>query len=297
MMTGSQHIQQGILNMNQWQIGKVKITRVIEMEVKGGSRFILPQATREAVQPIEWLQPHFADEEGNLIMSIHALIVETPDRTIMVDTCIGNDKKRSIPNWSNLQLPFLDDLKKAGYGQDDIDTVLCTHLHVDHVGWNTMLVDGVWQPTFPKARYLMGEKEFNYWIDQEGTEYGDVIGDSVKPVFDAGLVDLVDLDHRVCDEVYLEPTLGHTPGHISVHIESEGSHALITGDCIHHPCQIAKIDWSSSADFDAEQAINTRKKLLADYSDKEVLVIGTHFATPTAGHFKTKGDEYWFDVS
>ena len=283
--------------MNQWQIGKVKITRVIEMEVKGGSRFILPQATREAVQPIEWLQPHFADEEGNLIMSIHALIVETPDRTIMDDTCIGNDKKRSIPNWSNLQLPFLDDLKKAGYGQDDIDTVLCTHLHVDHVGWNTMLVDGVWQPTFPKARYLMGEKEFNYWIDQEGTEYGDVIGDSVKPVFDAGLVDLVDLDHRVCDEVYLEPTLGHTPGHISVHIESEGSHALITGDCIHHPCQIAKIDWSSSADFDAEQAINTRKKLLADYSDKEVLVIGTHFATPTAGHFKTKGDEYWFDVS
>ena len=297
MMTGSQHIQQGILNMNQWQIGKVKITRVIEMEVKGGSRFILPQATREAVQPIEWLQPHFADEEGNLIMSIHALIVETPDRTIMVDTCIGNDKKRSIPNWSNLQLPFLDDLKKAGYGKDDIDTVLSTHLHVDHVGWNTMLVDGVWQPTFPKARYLMGEKEFNYWIDQEGTEYGDVIGDSVKPVFDAGLVDLVDLDHRVCDEVYLEPTLGHTPGHISVHIESEGSHALITGDCIHHPCQIAKIDWSSSADFDAEQAINTRKKLLADYSDKEVLVIGTHFATPTAGHFKTKGDEYWFDVS
>ena len=230
------------------------------MQVTGGSRFILPQATRDAVKPIDWLQPHFADSEGNLIMSIHALIVETPRKKIIVDTCIGNDKTRSIPNWSNLQLPFLEDLQKAGYDRMEIDTVLCTHLHVDHVGWNTMLVDGQWIPTFPNARYLMGDTEFNYWVDQTDTGYGDVIGDSVKPVFDAGLVDLVDLDYRVCDEIYLEPTLGHTPGHVSVHIESEGDHALITGDCIHHPCQIAKVDWSSSADFDAEQAIKNPAK-------------------------------------
>ncbi|HIG40601.1 MAG: MBL fold metallo-hydrolase [bacterium] len=282
--------------MNQWQIGKVKITRVVEMQVTGGSRFILPQATRDAIKPIGWLQPHFADSEGNLIMSIHALIVETPDKKIVVDTCIGNDKKRNIPNWTNLQLPFLEDLQKAGYDRMDIDTVLCTHLHVDHVGWNTMLVDGMWIPTFPNARYLMGDTEFNYWIDQEDTDYGDVIGDSVKPVFEAGLVDLVDLNHQVCEEIYLEPTLGHTPGHVSVHIESEGQHALITGDCIHHPCQIANVDWSSSADFDAEQAIKTRKKLLADYSDKDILVIGTHFATPTAGHLKKDGDNYWLEV-
>ncbi len=282
--------------MNQWQIGKVKITRVVEKQVTGGSRFILPQATRDAIKPIGWLQPHFADSEGNLIMSIHALIVETPDKKIVVDTCIGNDKKRNIPNWTNLQLPFLEDLQKAGYDRMDIDTVLCTHLHVDHVGWNTMLVDGMWIPTFPNARYLMGDTEFNYWIDQEDTDYGDVIGDSVKPVFEAGLVDLVDLNHQVCEEIYLEPTLGHTPGHVSVHIESEGQHALITGDCIHHPCQIANVDWSSSADFDAEQAIKTRKKLLADYSDKDILVIGTHFATPTAGHLKKDGDNYWLEV-
>ncbi len=282
--------------MNQWQIGKVKITRVVEMQVTGGTRFILPQATRDAIKPIKWLQPHFADSEGNLIMSIHALIVETPDRKIIVDTCIGNDKKRNIPNWTNLQLPFLEDLQKAGYDRMDIDTVLCTHLHVDHVGWNTMLVDGIWIPTFPNARYLMGDTEFNYWIDQEDTGYGDVIGDSVRPVFDAGLVDLVDLNYQVCEEIYLEPTLGHTPGHVSVHIESEGQQALITGDCIHHPCQIANVDWSSSADFDAEQAINTRKKLLSDYADKDILVIGTHFATPTAGHLKKDGENYWLEV-
>jgi glyoxylase-like metal-dependent hydrolase (beta-lactamase superfamily II) len=249
------------------------------------------------VKTIKWLQPHFADADGRLIMSIHALLVETPEKKIIVDTCIGNDKKRSIPAWTNLQLPFLEDLQKAGYDRMDIDTVLCTHLHVDHVGWNTMLVNDEWIPTFPNARYLMGNTEFNYWIEQEGTDYGDVIGDSVKPVFEAGLVDLVELDHQVCEEIYLEPTLGHTPGHVSVHIESEGQHALITGDCIHHPCQIANIDWSSSADFDAAQAIKTREKLLADYADKDILVIGTHFATPTAGHLKKDGTGYWLDVS
>ena len=130
--------------MNEvWQVGDVKITRVVEMEVAGGSRFILPDATREACLEYPWMQPYFMDNAGNLIMSIHALVVETSDRRIVVDTCIGNDKERSIPNWSHLQTTFLEDLAAAGYPPETIDTVLCTHLHVDHVGWNTRLVDGV----------------------------------------------------------------------------------------------------------------------------------------------------------
>lgn len=284
--------------MNQWQVGNVKITRVIEMEVTGGTKFILPQATRDAVKPMEWLTPHFADEQGNLIMSIHALVVETPTRKMLVDTCIGNDKQRNIPNWTNLQLPFLEDLEKAGYKRQDIDTVMCTHLHVDHVGWNTMLVDGQWIPTFPNARYLMGRKEYEYWdvVDADPLNAG-VMADSVRPVFDAGLVDLVDMDHRISDEIYFEPTPGHTPGHISVHIESEGEQALITGDCIHHPCQIERVDWCSSADFDQSAAQQTREKLLDKYSDEDILIIGTHFATPTAGYLKKKGDGYWLDVN
>jgi len=284
--------------MNQWQIGKVKVTRVIEMEVKGGSKFILPQATRDAVKPISWLAPHFADDQGNLIMSVHALVVETPSKKVVVDTCIGNDKQRSIPNWTNLQLLFLEDLAEAGYNRQEIDTVMCTHLHVDHVGWNTMLVDGQWLPTFPNARYLMGKQEFEYWDTADADDLnGGLMDDSVRPVFDAGLVDLVEMDHRICEEIYLEPTPGHTPGHISVHIESEGEHALITGDCIHHPCQIDMINWSSSADFDAEMAIDTRRQLLEKYCDADVLIIGTHFATPTAGHIKKNDDKYWLDVS
>ncbi|MBO6701460.1 MAG: MBL fold metallo-hydrolase [Pseudomonadales bacterium] len=281
--------------MNQWQIGNVKVTRVVEMEIAGGSRFILPQATRDEVKKIPWLAPHFADEEGRLIMSVHALVIETPTRKMIVDTCIGNDKQRSIPNWSNLQLPFLEDLKAAGYDRHDIDTVMCTHLHVDHVGWNTMLVDGEWIPTFPNARYLMAKPEYEYWDDEDAGE-DDIMVDSVRPVFEAGLVDLVETDHVVCDEVFFEPTFGHTPGHVSVHIRAEGEEALITGDCIHHPCQIERLDWASSADYDQSESTKTRHSLMDKYADQDILIIGTHFATPTAGHLKSNDSGYWLDV-
>src|SRR5438874_11984104 len=127
--------------MLQWRVGDVTITRVVEIEATGGSRFILPDATPDAVRPHRWLAPHFADEDGRLRMSVHALVVETPARRIVVDTCIGNDKVRAIPAWSRMRGPFLDDLARAGYAPATIDTVICTHLHVDHVGWNTTLVD------------------------------------------------------------------------------------------------------------------------------------------------------------
>ena len=278
----------------QWQIGKVTVTKIVELEVTGGSRFILPQATYEEILPIPWMQPHFADERGRLKMSIHALVVETPDRRIVVDTCLGNDKQgRRIPTWNNLQGPFLADLATAGYPRESIDTVLCTHLHVDHVGWNTMLVDGKWLPTFPRARYLMGRVEFAHWQEQhERDDMAAVFADSVKPIHDAGLADLVETDHRVCDEISLVPTTGHTPGHVSVFIRSEGEEALITGDFIHHPCQIAHPEWSSTADTDPEAAHRTRDCMLKELSERPVLVIGTHFAGATAGRIVRDGDTY-----
>ena len=284
--------------MNQWQIGDVKITRIIEMEIAGGSRFILPDATREACLPIDWLAPHFMDEAGNLIMSIHALIVDTGERRIVVDTCIGNDKERSIPNWSHLQTAFLDDIAEAGYPRESIDTVLCTHLHVDHVGWNTMLVDGEWLPTFPNARYLVAEREWNYWdAHEDESTYGPVLADSVRPIVAAGLMDFVACDHVLCKEVRLQPTPGHTPGHVSVEIASGGQQALITGDCIHHPCQMTRTDWCSSADTDQAQGRATREALLERYAGDDTLIIGTHFATPTAGHVKRlDSGGYWLDV-
>jgi glyoxylase-like metal-dependent hydrolase (beta-lactamase superfamily II) len=288
----------GVARMNQWQIGNVKITRVVELEIAGGTKFILPDATPDACRRIEWLKPHFMTDEGKLIMSVHALVVDTGTRRIVVDTCIGNDKERSIPTWSHLQTSFLRDLEAAGYPRESIDTVLCTHLHVDHVGWNTMLVNGRWVPTFPNARYLIAEQEWRYWDAHEDEGgYGSVLADSVRPVVEAGLVDFVSMQHRVCDGVWLEPTPGHTAGHVSVHIESDGAEALITGDCIHHPCQIARTEWRSSADFDGDQGQRTREALLQKYAEQPVLIIGTHFATPTAGHIKrTDGGAFRFQV-
>jgi glyoxylase-like metal-dependent hydrolase (beta-lactamase superfamily II) len=284
--------------MNNWHVGNVKITRVIEMQVSGGSKFILPDATRDAVQEIDWLTPHFAEPDGRLIMSIHALIIEAGDRRIMVDTCLGNDKERGIPGWNMRHGPFLEDISTAGYPRESIDTVLCTHLHVDHVGWNTMWVDEKWVPTFPNARYLFGRTEWDHWSQEQNSQARgeDIIGDSVQPIVDANLADLVDSDHKITDEIWLEPTPGHTPGHVSVRISSQGEDALITGDFMHHPCQMARPDWRSSADYDGEWAENTRNGLLEQYADQPVLVIGTHFATPTAGHILRDGDVYRFKV-
>jgi len=278
--------------MLSWRVGEVKITRILELEATGGTRFILPQATPEVIQTIPWLAPHFADETGRLRMSIHALVVETPSKRIIVDTCIGNDKERDIPTWSGLQTTFLADLAAAGFPRESLDVVLCTHLHVDHVGWNTMLVGGAWVPTFPNARYLLGRSEYDYWrAEEEGAAAPErsPFHDSVKPVFDAGLVDLVETDHQVCPEVSLEPTLGHTPGHVSIRLRSKGEEALITGDFAHHPCQLAHPEWASNADFDKAASTVTRNRVFGALEGSDVLVIGTHFSSPTAGRVVREG--------
>jgi glyoxylase-like metal-dependent hydrolase (beta-lactamase superfamily II) len=167
-----------------WTVGRVKITKIVETETVGSTRFILPLATHEEIQKLPWLIPHFATEEGRLKMSIHSLLVETPSRRIIVDTGLGNDKQgRNVPTWNNRQDPFLDNLTVAGFPPDSIDTVLCTHLHVDHVGWNTKLVDGKWVPTFTNARYAFGKTEFEYWRDHSDTpDRAAVFSDSVKPI-------------------------------------------------------------------------------------------------------------------
>ena len=282
----------------QWTVGDVTITRIVELEAVGGSKFILPQATREHVVTIPWLAPHFADAEGRLKMSVHALVVETPEKRIVVDTCIGNDKTRNMANWSHLQTTFLTDFEAAGFSRHSIDTVLCTHLHVDHVGWNTMWVDGEWKPTFPSARYLLAKPEFEYWQAEAAAKKGEpeIFLDSVQPIWEAGLVDLVGTDHRICDEVWLVPTLGHTPGHVSVRISSKGENALITGDFIHHPCQLARPDWASAADYDQVASTQTREDMFESLANTSTLVIGTHFAAPTAGHVVRDGSAYRLKV-
>ena len=282
----------------KWTIGDVTVTKIVELEMTGGTRFLLPQATREEILPIAWLRPHFADEDGRLRMSIHSFVVETRDRRIVVDTCLGNDKKdRRIPHWNDRDGPFLADLAAAGFPAESIDTVLCTHLHVDHVGWNTRMVDGKWVPTFPKARYLMGRTEYQHWSGvKDRPDMAHILADSVTPVVEAGLTTLVETNERICDEISLIPTLGHTPGHVSVMIQSRGEQAMITGDFMHHPCQIAHPEWSTLADSDPDQGIETRRRMFQRLADTPVLIIGTHFAGATAGRLVTDGDSYRLDV-
>ncbi len=279
----------------KWQIGDVTVTRVVELSSSSIGNLILPQATVDQIDTIEWIGP-FVDEKRRLLMSFHSLIVESLGQTIVVDTCIGNDKSRGYPKWNDLQTDFLSDFAQAGFGISQVDTVLCTHMHVDHVGWSTRKVDEKFVPTFANAKYLYAESEWNHWCeagDDEST--GPVLEDSVKPIFDAGLAKLVDDDHRVNSEVWLEPTPGHTPGHVSVHISSKGEEAIITGDMIHHPCQIAFPEWSTTADYDQNWSRDTRDRFLDKYVDQPVLIIGTHFFGPTAGRIVMDGRKYRLD--
>ncbi len=280
-----------------WTVGDVRITRVVELEGPVPGTFLFADATAPnlAAQP-DWLRPRFVDTKQRLVSSVHALVVESAGRRIVVDTCVGNDKVRPNPFWNERQGPFLDDLAGAGFARETIDTVLCTHLHVDHVGWNTMKVDGRWVPTFPNARYLFARDDWEHWQTDAVQRDGDVVGDSVRPIVEAGLADLVCGDHRLTDEVWLEPTPGHTPGHVSVRIQSRGADAVITGDVMHHPVQCASPDWASNFDVDADAARRMRRTFLARYADRSVLVFGTHFATPSAGHIRRDGAVWRFDT-
>jgi glyoxylase-like metal-dependent hydrolase (beta-lactamase superfamily II) len=277
----------------EWKVGRVKITKVVELETVGSTRFILPLATNEEIQKLPWLIPHFATDEGRLKMSIHSLLVETPTRRIIVDTGLGNDKQgRNFPGWNNRKHPFVETLTAAGFPPDSIDTVLCTHLHVDHVGWNTKLVDGRWVPTFPNARYVFGRTEFEHWRDHAiSADHIAVFADSVKPIADADRADLVPSDHRLADEITLIPTPGHSPGHMSIHIRSDDEEGLLTGDVAHHPCQMAHPDWSSTVDSDSRQSVVTRRELFSRFADTPTLVIGGHF---NAGHIKRDGEAFKF---
>jgi glyoxylase-like metal-dependent hydrolase (beta-lactamase superfamily II) len=277
----------------QWTVGKVRITKVVEMESIGSTRFILPQATPEVVQAMSWLAPDFATPDGQLKMSIHALVVETPQHRIVVDTGLGNDKTgRGIPAWNSRRDPFLERMTSAGFPPESIDRVVCTHLHVDHVGWNTRLVEGQWVPTFPNARYVFSRKEFESWRDHSDTPPRKaVFEDSVKPIVDAGLADLVADDYRLCDEITLIPTPGHSPAHVALHIQSDGQEAVLSGDVAHHPIQMQHLDWSSTADSDQAQSTRTRQMLFGRFAETPTIVIGGHFG---AGRIKRDGDAFRF---
>lgn len=280
--------------MATWNIGDVSITKVLEMEKHWPFSALLPGA-EEVIDDLDWLRPDFVTDEGRMKLSIHALVIESDGQTIIVDTCCGNNKDRpGAPAFDNLETDFLGELSRCGFSPTDVDVVLSTHLHVDHVGWNTQLIDGTWVPTFPNAEYLFVRPEFEHWA-AEPQDYGPVFEDSVQPIIDAGLATVVEADHQITANISLELTAGHTPGHVSVVIESGNDMALITGDMTHHPVQFAHPEMASSADWRQDLSTATRFEAYKKWSDGR-LVIGTHFAGRTAGRLKPVGDVWSFEV-
>ncbi len=283
----------------KWQVGDVTITSVPESSDPTSPKFMFSSIDKDGVLALReespWLEP-FVGDKGHLLQKIHCCIIDTGSERIAVDTCVGNDKERGNPLWHEQQGPFLDRLSASGYSPESITHVVCTHLHVDHVGWNTRLVNGEWVPTFPNAEYLFVEVEFDHWSNTEDLFGDPVFEDSVAPIKNAGLANLVGSDYVIGDAVSFESTPGHTPGHISIRVDSGDQRAIITGDMAHSPIQIANPDLSSSFDTDPDMARSTRLEAFARWADGRTLVIGTHFGTPTAGTMHVDGDAYRLDT-
>jgi len=227
-----------------------------------------------------------------LFLPIQSYIVQTRHHTILVDTCCGPDK--DIPEWpewhARKQEQYVANLGAHGLGFEDIDVVMCTHLHVDHTGWNTRLVDGRWVPTFPNARYIMARVELEQWEGERSSVYVQ----NVLPVVEAGRAMVVGTDFVLDDTVRLEFTPGHTSGHCCVHVQSKNETALILGDAMHSPVQCRHPHWHCAFDLDKAQAVSTRRALLERYADTGTLVCATHFPFPSAGFFVAEGDRFRF---
>jgi glyoxylase-like metal-dependent hydrolase (beta-lactamase superfamily II) len=287
-------------HIRHWRIGDVEIARIVEVNGwEDDITMLLPDATPQYVQQFGWLQPHFATPDGKMIISFQCFVLRSKGRSVMIDTCIGSDRQREFPVFTNMQSTFLEDLAAAGFPHESITDVLCTHLHFDHVGWNTRKVNGKWVPTFPQARYYFGREEWLHWKHlRETNGYHDMehLNDAIDPVMAAGLVEFVDPDFRLTDEVSLIPTPGHTPGHVSVLIQSQGQSAVITGDLMHNPIQIAVPAVEARFDMDKAKGAHTRCEFVERFNNTATLVIGSHFSDPSAGHIVPDGDAWKLKV-
>lgn len=284
----------------KWTIGEVEVHQIVELEAGQIIKDTIKNATPKNIRDIGWLYPNFADEAGNLKALVQGFLIRSDNKNILIDTCNGNDKVRiDIPEWGNLQTNFLKKLRVIGVTEMDVNVVACTHLHFDHVGWNTKFEGGVWLPTFPNAKYLFAREEYEYWEQKPAKEIADdkaAFDDSVDPIVKAGLAELIDMEYKIDRHISFIPTPGHTPHHVSVFIESQNQRAIISGDFLHHPCQVAKPQWTTDADTQPEKGIVTRQRILAEIADTDVLLIGSHFANPVAGRVVQVSDGFIFKV-
>lgn len=279
-------------------IGDVEITQVVETDISDNLLALLPEVAKDAeeVKKIEWLDKPFRDDDYKLLAISQCFFVKKGDRFFVVDTCVGNEKTiPAVPNWNNMQLDFLEILEAEGIDRFAVTDVLCTHLHMDHVGWNTYKKDGEWMPTFPNAKYHFAKEEYHYWESESQNDAFHepqlaVFQESIKPIVDAGLVNFIDVNDDLGDGISVISTPGHTKAHVSIVFETSDNKFIIGGDMAHHPVQIARPDWAIVVDYDGKQSSETRRKIFGEIADTKTLYAGTHFCLPAFGHV-TKDDE------
>ncbi len=281
------------------RLGDLTINRVLECHTPFDPLWFFPDCTLEHWHAhSDWLVPTkaFDPATNRIVFPIQSYVVKTTHHTILLDTCVGNHKSRDfLDEWNHkTDDTYLRSLAAVGLKPEDIDIVMCTHLHPDHVGWNTQLENGEWVPTFPNARYVFSAEELKVWEQLHAKRPNQALVDSVLPIVAAGAADLVKSDHAVDDEVWLEPSPGHTPDHFCVRLASQGHSAVVTGDMIHSPIQCLYPDWTVRPDFDKPTGAATRRSFLERYADTSTLVCTMHFPLPSVGRIESDREAFKF---
>ena len=272
------------------ELGDIAIQQIVEQQLPFVPvREFFPTLTGELLdEHRSWLEPRFVDPVSeHIILCVQSYVVRTAHHTILIDSCVGNHKNLPArPMWHQLESDRYEaNFKAAGLSFEDIDYVMCTHLHTDHVGWNTRLEDGRWVPTFPNAKYVFADRELSFWTDraQSDPESCPWVLESVLPIVEAKKVELVKSDHALNDEVQLLPTPGHTIDHYSVLVGTSGNDALITGDMVHSPLQARYPELGMMSDYDSALAGRTRRDIFGRFCDSSTLMCTAHFPAPSTG--------------
>ena len=287
--------------MQTIRIGDVEVASIVERDGPWRKPTeMFPSADRARVDAHLAGMPGFVYDAASdlLVVTYQTFVLRSPRRTVLIDTCVGADKTGRGDKLAYPKQPWLDGFAALGLRFEDVDYVFCTHLHVDHCGWNTRLVGGRWVPTFPRARYVFSRREYAFWEAETGKGNdppGEVWRDSCLPIVEAGQALLVEDDYALDDTIWLTPTPGHSPGHVCVNVASGGARAVFTGDLMHHALQCREPGWHSCFCYDEAGSTASRRRILDSVADTDTLVVPAHFPGPTAGRVRGDGQAFRYD--
>ncbi len=247
-----------------------------------------PRNSREDFEPYRDTYPGAYGSGGKFRTYAHCYALRSQGKTVLVDSGIGPGP---IEFLGGIRGRLVDDMQEKGVSPDSVDTVVFTHLHGDHVGWN---LTGANAPTFPKARYLVSQGDWDYFTASDVVSQNPQIGASVLPLKELNVLELFSGEKAITEELTTYPTPGHTPGHTSIMVSSAGERALLTGDLAHHPAQVDRTEWCSGFDGDPALAVETRNKVLDRLEADGLLAAICHFPDPGFGKLvRLEGKRVW----